>query len=76
MLIDFCRDFVFGWYSKITKDRTFVDELITVIAHITRSLEQRSRELDKVTLILDDLPLLLDVHFRGKCANDVCHKFH
>ncbi|KAI5779205.1 PXA domain-containing protein [Peziza echinospora] len=47
-----CRDFIFAWYSKITNDRSFVDEVITVIAHTTRSLEQRTRQIDLEVLLL------------------------
>ncbi|KAI5793929.1 PXA domain-containing protein [Peziza echinospora] len=59
-----CRDFIFAWYSKITNDRSFVDEVITVIAHTTRSLEQRTRQIDLEVLLLDELPSLLDNHVR------------
>ncbi|KAF8418218.1 PXA domain-containing protein [Tirmania nivea] len=61
-----CRDFIFAWYSKITNDRTFVDEIIKVIAHTTRSLEQRLRHINLEVLLLDELPALLDNHVRGK----------
>ncbi|KAI5779427.1 hypothetical protein DFH27DRAFT_657338 [Peziza echinospora] len=57
-------DFIFAWYSKITNDRSFVDEVITVIAHTTRSLEQRTRQIDLEVLLLDELPSLLDNHVR------------
>lgn len=60
------RDFIFAWYSKITNDRTFVDEIIKVIAHTTRSLEQRLRQINLEVLLLDELPALLDNHIRGK----------
>jgi len=60
------RDFIFAWYSKITNDRTFVDEVIKVIAHTTRSLEQRLRQINLEVLLLDELPALLDNHVRGK----------
>ncbi|KAF8470546.1 PXA domain-containing protein [Kalaharituber pfeilii] len=59
-----CRDFIFAWYSKITNDRTFVDEVIKVIAHTTRSLEQRLRQIDLEVLLLDELPALLNNHVR------------
>ena len=62
------RDFVFSWYSKITNDRTFVDEVINVIAHTTRSLEQRLRQIDLEVLLLDELPALLDSHVRGRAT--------
>jgi sorting nexin-19 len=41
------RDFVHKWYGQITSDTAFVDEVVTVVAHVTRALEERLR---KVTL--------------------------
>lgn len=67
------RDFILSWYSKITNDKTFVDEVIKVIAHTTRSLEQRLRQIDLEILLLDELPSLLDNHVRGKIGS---HKSH
>lgn len=40
-----CRDFVLSWYSKITPDHAFVDELIAIIAHCTRAVEERLRKV-------------------------------
>ncbi|KAJ9608418.1 hypothetical protein H2200_007406 [Cladophialophora chaetospira] len=56
------KDFVNSWYSKITPDRTFVDEVIQVIAHCSRALEQRIRQVDVTELILDELPVLVERH--------------
>ncbi|ROT40399.1 hypothetical protein SODALDRAFT_247356, partial [Sodiomyces alkalinus F11] len=56
------RDFVQAWYSKITPDETFVTEIIHIVAHCTRALEQRIREVDLESLLLDELPDLLDRH--------------
>ncbi len=39
------RDFVHKWYLQITNDNTFVEEVIVVIAHVTRALEQRLRRV-------------------------------
>ncbi|KAK4106549.1 hypothetical protein N658DRAFT_415870 [Parathielavia hyrcaniae] len=56
------RDFVQTWYAKITPDETFVAEVVQIIAHITRALEQRLRKIDLESLLFDELPDLLDKH--------------
>ena len=60
------REFVYVWYSKITPDQVFVDEIIKVIAHVTRGLEQRIRKLDLEALLFDEVPELLEAHVTGK----------
>jgi hypothetical protein len=39
------RDFVQKWYGQITSDVAFVDEVVTVIAHVSRALEERLRKV-------------------------------
>ncbi|EFY85294.1 PXA domain protein [Metarhizium acridum CQMa 102] len=56
------REFVQSWYNKITPDESFVAEIIHVIAHCTRALEQRLRELDLESLLLHEIPEILDRH--------------
>ncbi|EXJ73074.1 uncharacterized protein A1O5_04223 [Cladophialophora psammophila CBS 110553] len=56
------KDFVNSWYSKITPDRAFVDEVIQIIAHCSRALEQRIRQIDITELILDELPVVVERH--------------
>jgi len=56
------KEFVQTWYSKITPDHVFVNEVIQIIAHCTRALEQRLREVDLEALILDEIPELLEAH--------------
>jgi hypothetical protein len=46
----------------------FVDEVFKIIAHCTRALEQRLREVDLESLLFDELPELLEVHIRGTWA--------
>lgn len=60
------REYVQAWYSKITPDDTFVDEIVQIIAHCTRALEQRLRKVDLESLLLDELPDLLDRHILGE----------
>lgn len=59
------REFVQTWYNKITPDEDFVAEIIQIIAHCTRSLEQRFRKVDLESLLLDEIPDLLDTHITG-----------
>jgi hypothetical protein len=63
------REFVFTWYAKITPDHVFVDEVIQIIAHCTRALEQRLRKVDLESLLLDEVPQLIDAHLAGA----LCH---
>ncbi|EXK41489.1 hypothetical protein FOXG_02173 [Fusarium oxysporum f. sp. lycopersici 4287] len=56
------REFVQSWYSKITTDEHFVSEILHIIAHCSRALEQRFREVDLESLVLDEIPDLLDKH--------------
>ncbi|KAF4957591.1 hypothetical protein FGADI_3060 [Fusarium gaditjirri] len=56
------RDFVQSWYSKITTDEHFVSEILHIIAHCSRALEQRFRKVDLESLVLDEIPDLLDKH--------------
>jgi PXA domain-containing protein len=61
------REFVQSWYNKITPDEAFVGEIVQIIAHCTRALEQRLRKVDLESLLFDELPDLLDGHITGKC---------
>jgi hypothetical protein len=60
------KEFVQAWYSKITPDQVFVSEVIQIIAHCTRALEQRLRNVDLEALLLDEIPELLDAHLSGR----------
>lgn len=59
------KDFVQTWYSKITPDQQFTDKVLQVIAHCTRGLEQRIRHVDIESLILDEIPALINSHITG-----------
>ena len=59
------REFVQNWYNKITPDQTFFREIVHLIAHITRALEERLRGVDLESLLFDELPELLDRHVHG-----------
>lgn len=60
------RDFVQAWYNKITPDEDFVAEVVQIIAHCTRALEQRLRQVDLESLLFDELPDLFDKHVQGQ----------
>lgn len=59
------KDSVRPWYQKITPDQAFLDEIIQIIAHVTRALEQRLRKVDVEALLIDEIPALLDAHVTG-----------
>jgi hypothetical protein len=59
------KEFIHTWYSKITPDHVFVNEVIQIIAHCTRALEQRLRKVDLEALLLDEIPELLEAHLTG-----------
>ena len=40
------RDFVYSWYSKITTDTVFVQEVVAVVAHCSRAIEERLRKVE------------------------------
>lgn len=61
------KEFVYSWYSKITPDQALVNEVLQVVAHCTRALEQRLRQVDVAQLVLDEVPALVEAHIR--CEN-------
>jgi hypothetical protein len=63
------KEFVQAWYSKITPDETFVAEIVQIIAHCTRAVEQRLRKVDLESLLLDEIPDLLDRHITGTATS-------
>ncbi|KAG9191202.1 hypothetical protein G6011_09290 [Alternaria panax] len=65
------KEFVQTWYSKITPDQVFVNEVIQIIAHCTRGLEQRLRKVDLESLLLDEISELLQAHLTSfRIANN------
>lgn len=66
------KDFVNTWYSKITSDHGFVEEIIKIFAHCSTSLEQRLRHVDVVSLFVDEIPLLVHDHVEGKMKESLC----
>lgn len=60
------KDLVYSWYAKITPDQGFVEEVIRIVAHCTRALESRLRTVDLESLILDEIPELIEGHIHGR----------
>lgn len=65
------REFVHAWYAKITPDQMFVEEVVKIIAHCTRALEQRLRKVDLESLLFEELPDLLDTHVKSIVTYEV-----
>ena len=62
------KDLVYSWYGKITPDQGFVEEVLRIVAHCTRALESRLRTVDLESLILDEIPELIEGHIHGQYA--------
>lgn len=65
--------FVQTWYNKITPDQEFVANVVQIIAHCTRGLEQRLRDVDLEGLLLEELPAILNDHIDGQSADTTQH---
>lgn len=66
--------FVQNWYNRITPDQQFIAEIVQIIAHCTRGLEQRVRHVDLETLLLDELPTLVTAHVDGRCPSAIANR--
>jgi hypothetical protein len=60
--------FVQSWYNRITPDQDFVANVVQIIAHCTRGLEQRLRKIDLECLALEELPIIITQHIDGQFA--------
>jgi hypothetical protein len=60
------KEFVFSWYGRLTADAAFADELVRVVAHCARGVEERARRVDWVAVLVDEVPAVLDQHVRGE----------
>lgn len=59
------NQFVQSWYNRITPNHDFTAEILQMIAHCTRGIEQRLRYVDLEELLLDEIPLVLIAHVDG-----------
>ncbi|KAK4890657.1 hypothetical protein LTR27_010696 [Elasticomyces elasticus] len=57
--------FVQSWYTRITPDNDFIDEIVRIIAQCIRGLEERLKLCDLDSLLLDELPIMLDTHLEA-----------
>ena len=60
------KEFVYSWYAKLTPDHDFIEELVRLIAHCTRALEERLRHVDLEELFFDEIPELVERHVFGE----------
>jgi len=60
------KEFVTPWYARITSDHGFVEEVVQIIAHATREVEQRLRKVDLEMLVMDEIPALVNAHVIGE----------
>lgn len=63
------REFVSGWYGKITEDAGFVNEVVTTVAHCSRAMEERARRVDWWDVLGEELPGLVEAHLKGTFYN-------
>ncbi|KAL8819321.1 MAG: hypothetical protein Q9223_002213 [Gallowayella weberi] len=66
------KEFVYSWYGKITPDQTFVEEVVRIIAHCTRALEERFRRIDLESLVFDEIPELIESHILAYRLSHAC----
>ncbi|VVT48460.1 uncharacterized protein SAPINGB_P001790 [Magnusiomyces paraingens] len=59
-----CRTFVLSWYGSIVDDAGFLRDIAQTVAECTRRVEERLLRTDTYSLLLDELPLLLEMHVR------------
>jgi PXA domain len=60
------KEFVFSWYGRLTADAAFADELVRIVAHCARGVEERARRVDWAAVLVDEVPAVLDQHVRGE----------
>lgn len=63
--------FVQLWYNRITPDQDFVAEIVQIIAHCTRGIEERLRHVDLEDLLLDELPAVVVAHIDGMIVGQI-----
>ena len=59
------KECVYRWYGKITPDQNFIEEVVKILAHCTRALETRFRNVDLESLVLNEIPELFEDHIKG-----------
>ena len=69
------KDLVQSWYGRITTDQSFVEEVLKILAHCTRAIESRLRQIDLEALVLDEVPALVETHIHGTYGYAVANCF-
>ena len=69
------KETVHSWYGKITSDQMFVEEVVRIIAHCTRGLEDRLRNVDLESLVFDEIPELIESHILGSSPSPTLDAF-
>lgn len=67
------KEFVYTWYGKITQDRSFIQEVLGIIAHCTTQLEQRARRVDWFEVLGDEIPDLVLKHVKSESILESPH---
>lgn len=60
------REYILPWYSKLTRDRTFLTDFTAILASVVQALEDRTADAaqsgDLAALLARDVPTLLNHH--------------
>ncbi|KZT61839.1 hypothetical protein CALCODRAFT_490752 [Calocera cornea HHB12733] len=67
------RSHVSPWYTRLTKDKTFVPEIATVIVHVLREVERRALAADLPLLLYTTSSTLLAQHYADYRAAQLRH---
>ena len=57
-----------SWYNHLTSDKDFVSQIVQIVAHCTRALEQRTRRVDVNSMVFNDIAGLVDAHIQSESA--------
>lgn len=71
------KDCIYSWYAKFSGSPDFVDDVLQVVAHCTRALEERLRRVNLEQLLLDELPAIVETHVQSKlygCSSDIASR--
>lgn len=71
LISEVVKEFIQPWYSNITPDHVFVEEVVQIIAHCTRATEERLRHIDVNSLLLNEIPALVEGHITSKQKHSI-----
>ncbi|KAG5440907.1 hypothetical protein PCK2_000062 [Pneumocystis canis] len=61
-----CRDYINIWYEQMTHDKSFIEELLFLVSHVVKELENRFFTIKHETLFLQSIPMIAIKHINGK----------